>query len=403
MRKLILLSTLLAPTAAFAGGYVIPQVNARDLALASAATADQTGPEALFLNVAELAGLDGFNVSLSGEVLANRTTWSDPNLGSSSLVPQYNTPFSGAISFGHHINHDMAFGIGVGADVPAGGSLVWPNGWQGHEVIQTVKQQVFRLAAGIGFQPVPFVRIGASYVRYQATEELHESLNFLDHEGDGGIALNGGADAFDLGIGIHVPNVPLSLGANYTSTGELNLNGDAHFTNVPPSFTTLLHDQKAHEDLKIPNTFSVGAAYAVQPNITLMAGVQLGRLEGLSHRYVRRQRRLQRHRAAQLSQRARVSRWCRVGPVGLAAADVARRHHPQRVVAIARYVGAVAHRRQQLGAFDRRRLQRHAEAPHRLRVPTRVVRSGHRDRYRGIPGHVRHARRHLLARHHVPR
>jgi long-subunit fatty acid transport protein len=271
MRKLIVLSTLLAPAAASAGGYVIPQVNARDLALSSAATADQVGPEALFLNTAELAGLDGLSLSLSGEILANRTSWSDANLGSSSLIPQYNTPPSGEISYGHHINHDMALGAAIGVDVPAGGSLVWPNGWQGQEAIQTVKQQIFRIGGGIGFQPVPWIKVGASYLRYQATEELHQSLNYLDHEGDGGIGLNGGANAFGLGIGIHVPTIPLTIGAQYSSTGSLGLDGDAHFTNVPPAFTTLIHDQKVHEDLKIPNTFNIGAAYAVQPNVTLMA------------------------------------------------------------------------------------------------------------------------------------
>lgn len=274
MRKLILPSTLLvlwASAAASAGGYFIPQVNARDLALSSAATADQVGPEALFLNVAELAGLDGLSISLSGEVLANRTTWSDPNLGSSSLIPQYNTPPSGEISYGRHINHDMAFGAAIGVDVPAGGSLVWPNGWQGQESIQSVSQQIFRIGGGVGFQPVPWIKIGASYLRYQATEELHQSLNFLDHYGDGGIGLSGGANSFGLGIGIHVPTIPLSIGAQYTHSGGLSLDGDAHFTNVPPSFTTLLHDQKVHEDLTVPNTLSVGAAYAVQPNVTLMA------------------------------------------------------------------------------------------------------------------------------------
>jgi long-subunit fatty acid transport protein len=271
MRKLIIASTLLAPATTFAGGYIIPQENARSIALSSSDTAEQNGPEALFNNTAELAGQDGLAIALSGEILANRTTWSDPSLGSSSLVPQYNTPPSGAIAYGKHINHDMAFGVGIGVDVPAGGSIVWPNGWQGQEYIQSVKQQIFRISGGLGFQPAPFIKIGATYNRFQATEELHQSLNFLDHEGDGGLGLNGGANSFGLAIGIHVPTIPLKIGAEYTHSAALGLSGDAHFTNVPASFTTLIHDQQVHEDLTIPNTLSVGASYAVQPNITLMA------------------------------------------------------------------------------------------------------------------------------------
>ena len=271
MRKLIIASTLLAPATTFAGGYIIPQENARSIGLSSADTADQNGPEALFNNTAELAGQDGLAIALSGEVIVNRTTWSDPSLGNSTLIPQYGTPPSGAIGYGKHINHDMAFGAGVGVDVPAGGTLLWPNGWQGQEYIQSVKQQVFRISGGVAFQPAPFIKIGATYNRFQVTEELHQSLNFLDHEGDAGLGLSGGANSFGLAIGIHVPTIPLQLGAEYSHSASLELAGDAHFTNVPASFSTLIHDQKVNEALTIPNTLSVGASYAVQPNITLMA------------------------------------------------------------------------------------------------------------------------------------
>jgi hypothetical protein len=55
--------------------------------------------------------------------------------------------------------------------------LFWPNGWQGQESIQSVKQQVFRIVGGIGIRPAKFLKIGATYQRFQATEELHQSLN----------------------------------------------------------------------------------------------------------------------------------------------------------------------------------------------------------------------------------
>ncbi len=279
MRKLLIATSILAPATAFAGGYVIPNENARDIALSSAATAAQTGPEALFLNVAELAGPEGLAISASGEILANRTTWSDPSLGTASLVPQYNAPPSGVVSFGKHFGEGMAIGLGLGADVPAGGSLVWPNGWQGQESIQTVSQQIFRVGAGVGFQPLPYVKIGASYIRYQAIEELHQSLNFLDHYGDGGIAMSGGANSFGLGLGIHVPTVPLVFGVNYAHSGELSLSGNAHFTNVPPSFTPLIHDQAVTEALTVPNALSVGASYAICPNMTAMLAYSWERWE----------------------------------------------------------------------------------------------------------------------------
>jgi long-chain fatty acid transport protein len=277
MRKIIIAATLLAPAAAHAGGYVIPQENARDLALGQAAVADQTGAEALFLNVAALAGQVGVNISASGEVLVNRTDWSDPTLGKASMDAQVNTPPSFAASYGAKLDNDMAWGIAVGMDVPAGGSLKWPTGWQGQEAIQSVKQMVFAFGGGAAFQPLPFLKLGVHYVRFQATEELHQSLNYLDHYGDAGLAMSGGANGFGAGLEVRVPTVPLSFGASYSHSAELALAGNAHFTTVPVPFQPLLHDQGVTEKLTIPNVLFVGAAYEVIPNLKVMAAYNFER------------------------------------------------------------------------------------------------------------------------------
>jgi hypothetical protein len=108
MRKLILATSLLAPASAFAGGYLIPQENTRDLGLSSADVADAEGAGALFTNTSELAGPEGLQLDLSGEVLNNRTTWTDPKLGSSSLIPKYATPFSAAASYGKLLSQASA-------------------------------------------------------------------------------------------------------------------------------------------------------------------------------------------------------------------------------------------------------------------------------------------------------
>src|SRR3977135_1159428 len=91
MRKLIA-ALLLAPAAAFAGGYAIPNENARDLALSQATVAAQNGPEAAHQNPSALAGQEGLAVSGYVEMLYNRTTWSDPTLGAATLQPKANFP-----------------------------------------------------------------------------------------------------------------------------------------------------------------------------------------------------------------------------------------------------------------------------------------------------------------------
>src|SRR5476651_2418461 len=90
MRKLIA-ALLLAPAAAFAGGYAIPNENARSLGLSQADVAAQTGPEATYQNIAALAGQKGLGVTGNLEMIYNRTSWSDPQLGSASLQPHPNS------------------------------------------------------------------------------------------------------------------------------------------------------------------------------------------------------------------------------------------------------------------------------------------------------------------------
>jgi long-chain fatty acid transport protein len=270
MRSLIIAVTILAPASAMAGGYLVPSSAPREVGLGQAAVAAQDGPEAVFLNTAALAGQEGFAAGFGGEVLNNRTEWSDPSLGSASQS-QTSTPIGVAASYGASLDNGMAWGVGIGFGVPAGGSLGWPKGWAGQEVIQSVKQQVFGFGGGAAFQPLPYLKLGVSYVRFQATEELHQSLNFLDHFADAGIALSGGANTFGLATELAVPTVPLKIGATFTYRATIPLEGNAHFEGVPPGFETLLHDQTVTEDLVIPSVFTVGAAYEAIPGLKLMA------------------------------------------------------------------------------------------------------------------------------------
>lgn len=270
MRTYLIAATLLAPAVASAGGYIIPNGSPREIALSQAAVANQTDATATFMNAASLAGIDGLDLSLGDTLLLNHTDWSAAGYGSASLKTQANVPPSLAIAYGQRVANGMRWGIGGGLDVPAGGSIVWPDGWAGAESIQSVKQLVFALHASAGFEPIPGLRLGAGYVRFLAQEELHQSVNYLDHSGDAGLAMAGGANGFNLAADVRIPNVPLRLGINYSHSSNLELSGHAHFESVPLALQGLLHDQPVTETLTIPKVFYAGASYEVRPGLTVM-------------------------------------------------------------------------------------------------------------------------------------
>ena len=277
MRTFFVTATLLAPAVATAGGYVIPNESPRSIGLSQASVANEHGADAIFLNTAALAGQDGLDVAVGDEILINRTDWSDPSLGTASIHPKVNTPPTVSIGYGDQLESGQAWGVGFGFNLPAGGSLFWPSGWQGQEFIQSVDQKVYALGFGAAFQPLPYLKVGASYLRFQATEELHQGINYLDHIGDAGLAMSGGANGFGLAAQVDVPNVPLSFGITYSHSADLDLSGHAHFTDVPPAFQSQIHDQAVTEHLKIPNVLFVGAAYEVIPNLKVMGAYSFER------------------------------------------------------------------------------------------------------------------------------
>lgn len=269
MRTLILTATILVPTAASAGGYLVPSMNPRDLALGGVAVADQNGPEATFLNTADLSSQEGLAIGVAGALANNRTDWSDSALGSASLS-QSTTPPSVAVSYGEKLPFDQGWGVGIGFGVPGGGSLEWPDKWPGQESVRSVKTQVFGFGAGAAFQLLPYFRFGLNYTRYQATEEIHQALNYLDHVGDAGLGLAGGGNSIGVATEIVPPQLPLKLGITYQHSSTIGLTGHAHFSDVPPAFQPMLHDQPVSEDFLMPDVVRAGLAYDVMPGLRVM-------------------------------------------------------------------------------------------------------------------------------------
>jgi len=270
---------LLLPAAALAGGYAIPNENARSLGLCQSDVADQTGPEATYQNSAALAGQQGFAFSASLEMLYNRTTWSDPNLGSASLVPKANFPPAASASYGNKLPNGMPWGIGVGFLVPGGGSIYWPRNWAGAQRIEGVAQKVFLVQGGLAIQPHELLKLGATLLYYRAQEKLTQQINYIDHPGDAELGLAGGAVSFGLAAELHAPKdtIPLTIGIDYRHKGDLTLTGDAHFDNVPAQFATILQDQGVTEHVTVPNELFIGAAYSVLPDLKVMASWNLER------------------------------------------------------------------------------------------------------------------------------
>jgi long-chain fatty acid transport protein len=270
MRTLIVASLLL-PAAALAGGYAIPNPNPRELALGQATVAAQGGPEAILMNTAALAGQQGLKAAASLEYLDNQTRWSDPTLGSATTRYHPAFPPALALSYGDRLGNGMAWGVGIGAQVPAGGSLYWPDGWAGAERIQQVEQRGYQLRAGGALEPVKGVKVGAAFGWWQVTETLVQQINYVAYAAPAKLGLAGGGAFFAVSTELAVPGTPLTFGADYKHQTAVTLKGQAHFTDPAPSFQPPLIDQAAREDVTLPSELFLGLAWRATPDLRIMA------------------------------------------------------------------------------------------------------------------------------------
>ena len=274
MRTLIAV-TLLWPALALAGGWSTPNPDARSMGLAQAGVANQTGPEAMSMNLAGLAGPQGFAATGSLQVIDNQTTWSDPAMGSATTVSHPAYPPLIALSYGGMISNGMAWGAGVSFNALGGGSLYWPEGWPGQFHIETVNQQVVMFRAGGAIQPLTWLKLGAAFSYYRATEELSQAMSFAGQVAHAEVGVAGGAPSYALSLEVAVPGVPLKFGADYRGQGDLTLKGDAHFSNVPPPFQTALQDQGASTKMIVPPELNLGLSWQATKHLEVLVGFTL--------------------------------------------------------------------------------------------------------------------------------
>jgi long-subunit fatty acid transport protein len=270
--RTLLAVTLLWPVLTLAGGWATPNPDARSMALAQAGVANQTGPEAISMNLAGLAGPQGLALTGSLQLIDNQTSWSDPSMGAASTDRHPAYPPLLAASYGGKLASGMAWGAGVGFNALGGGSLYWPQGWPGQFHVETVNQQVVMLRAGGAIQPLQWLKVGAAFSYYRATEKLSQAMSLGGVVAQAEVGAAGGAPGFGVSLEAAVPGAPIKFGADYRSKGDLTLNGNAHFSGVPPAFQTQLQDQGASTKVVVPAELNLGLSWQATPHLEVLVG-----------------------------------------------------------------------------------------------------------------------------------
>ncbi len=281
MRKLIAATTLL-PAAALAGGYAVPNLNPRDLALAGSGTAAQIDAAAVHANPAALAGLPaGLSLSLAWSIVDNRSTWSDP----AGLQPDTTMKFQPAFPPALYAAYagrwgERGWGVGAGLTIPFGGNVHWKSDSPVRFDVITVNRRVYATYLNGGIELLPEIRLGGGLIYYRTTEELKQAVSFVQYESTAELGAAGGQLSFQLAAEARpLAGVPLTIGVDYKHQAVQKLTGKAHYETPPPSLAAGALDQDATHYLTVPNLLSVGISYRLIPALLLTATWTLDRWE----------------------------------------------------------------------------------------------------------------------------
>jgi long-chain fatty acid transport protein len=123
---------------------------------------------------------------------------------------------------------------------------------------------------GAAIEALKGVKLGAGVVYVRATEQLSRATGFPGSMAEVGAA--GGGWGWTVSTELKIPGAPLKFGGEYRSKTTAKLEGNAHFTNVPPPYQTLLQDQAATSDMIVPADLHLGLSWQASEHLEVMAG-----------------------------------------------------------------------------------------------------------------------------------
>ena len=260
---------LLTPSLPAAGsGFALPEQSAVALGRAGAVTASEDEPAAVWSNPATLAFAPSFGAALTGFFVAGQSRFS-PTAGGPDTRSR---PGAHAVpSVFAHARVHPAVTVGLGAFVPFGFAVRWPEGWPGAQ--QTLESQLYAATlapvVAVRLTPTLAIAVGAGLTRGSV-----EYLSALPAEVGGKADLAGSAWGLTRGhLALFWRVVPerLHLGFTYHGPTKLDYSGDADFSPTNGAFFDLFVDQAVRAEVSLPETVTVGGSFRLTPALQLFA------------------------------------------------------------------------------------------------------------------------------------
>jgi long-chain fatty acid transport protein len=257
---------LLATTRAEASGYHIDEQDARATGRGGAVIASPFNASNIYYNPGGLGTLQGLNIDAGISLVLPRATFHAAETNAETSVDKKVIPLVqvfGSYRLGSVVS------LGLGLYTPFGLKLEWPETSPGRQIVREIELRTYYVSPAVAAnlsEWLPGLSIGATVDLVFAGVRLTRDILF----GTDVATLALSANKFSAGASGGIFYRPkwceqLAFGVTYHSPVKLNFEGDANFTASPIFRSALPPDGTTTTSIKLPQSWSFGAAYRVAP------------------------------------------------------------------------------------------------------------------------------------------
>lgn len=290
---MVVLATSLS---AFAEGYQVNTLSAKQMGMAHSGVALKLGAESQYFNPAGMGFLDktlDLSASVDGVMATASATVDGVKYKTDNKV---STPMLIDAAFSIYDN----FKAGVAFYAPYGSSINWTDNWPGAVLSQKVDLKVFTVQPTLAWRPIPNLSIGAGLMLSWGSVDLSKglvtaatadrvlaALGVPSRFGDttpASVNLKGTADvAFGVNVGAMYDITPsLTVGASFRSqmtmkvkAGDARVNYANDLAKTVLASLNVLNEANFKAEMPAPWVLSFGAAYKPIDKLTLAFDARL--------------------------------------------------------------------------------------------------------------------------------
>jgi long-chain fatty acid transport protein len=255
LSALIVTGGALAARPCRAAGFLIYDISGNALGRASAVTADNEEPAAVWFNPANLAFMPGVSASAGGTFLTNKSSFS-PEGGGADTDSKRGYYFLPAVFANGRIGDRVALGMGVYSAFGIG--IEWPNDWVGRQAAIKASLQTLTFNPTAAVLVHPRVSVAAGF---DAVRSVVDFTNGLPALVGGDVRLAGGTWGFGFNVAALYKIYPGKLHAAVTYRSRVKLDyddGRANFRPANPDFAAALPDQGGTASITLPDIITAG-------------------------------------------------------------------------------------------------------------------------------------------------